>query len=403
MTAVDAQSLTLAVDGVPLEYVDGSGGSLTLDRRWTPYIQGEVTVVAPVDPSILDPRITPVLELTWVQRYGPKLQITLDLTADWAGMLTSDLTLVYAGDLTSDISTTPGRWWGDAAEPSSIVARVMIRDQVNQYDGTYRLKLEGVDARFRDYPNTRPHREAVPATTVRTVYNALRSGVLTNPMPAGVLTLAEGGDDADLKAVNVRDGEVVWASGSTLFEAVMPYLGELRLWGSEDGRIILDKAPAAPPTLTLTDATIVGAEETNTIDNDAWGDGLLIEYEQKSDDPQVWNFVRYNDASAPFAPVIKYLHIVLPGESPFSDIAGGVGSIPWPEGDLLYGPLLARAKRRYRTIPVRAVNNFNARPDTEVTLVGLPDTPDLVGVVAAVTWSIDDGEMALTLEGIEEA
>ncbi|HTN57523.1 MAG TPA: hypothetical protein VL043_04595 [Protaetiibacter sp.] len=403
MTVVmQQQHVELTVTGTPLEVQTDRDGFLTMDRRWTPYIQGEFTVVAPADPSILDPREVPVLEVTWLQRFGPKLQFTLDLTEEWAGLLTSDLTLFYAGDLTSDISGTPGRWYMAPAEPTSLHAVLVVRERVNNFDGTYTIRVEGVDARFRDYPHALSHGDTADVSslqTLRAVYGWLEERLRVGyPDASGIdFALEPGGDDVSLTGLGVSG--IFMEAGMTLFDAVQTYLGNLRLWGSEEGKLILDAIPTVPPgQVTITDATLTGGSEVVSIDDAAWGDALLVEYEKKSTDPQVWNWVRYRTSVTD--PIAKMLKITLPGYSPFSDM--NAGYLPWPEGDQLYGPLLERARRRALSVPVTAVNNLAARPDVQATIIGLPGSPDLVGVITATTWRVS-GEMQLTLEGIEEA
>lgn len=398
---IDKQQLELAIAGESLSYVEGSGGDLTLDRRWTPYIQGQFTVVSPADPSIFDPRAVPLLEVTWLQRFGPILQFVADLTVVWEGLECSDLTIYYAGDTVADISGTARRWFGAPAEPTSLRLSALVRTALNNFDGTHTLRVEGVEARYRDYPNPRPRDVTAPVSTLatfRAIYAELEASF---PLQYPSLALEPGPDDVDLRALAVRDDQVVMPPGRSLFDAMQTFLGELRLWGSEEGKLLLTRPPATPPSvLTVTGATVVDASELVSIDDPAWGDGLLIEYAEKSTDPSVWNFVSYYPPDDWFGPVAKMLHVILPGASPFSDL--NAGFLPWPEGDQLYKPTLDRAQRRYRSLPVRAVNNFDARPDAQVILPDLPATPSLQGIVTATTWRVDDGEMVLTLEGIEE-
>lgn len=56
--------------------------SMTMDETWVPYIQAELTVVAPADPSVLDPRNNARVELTWTATPLGAALPTQTLTAD---------------------------------------------------------------------------------------------------------------------------------------------------------------------------------------------------------------------------------------------------------------------------------------------------------------------------------
>jgi len=394
MAVVDQQDIQLSVDGEPLTHVLGEGDFLTMDRRWTPYIQGRFTVEAPVDPTVLDPRTRPMLDVVLTQRFGSGVQLTSDLTALWAGQLTSDLTALWAGQLTSAISAYERGWYGDEIPATAMQVTVLVRRWRDNFDGTHTLTVEGIESMLRDYPLPNLGDFNVlgfTAATARGLYKVALAHWQLLFLGTPVLPLSAGPGDVAIPPGQLTDTPDATfapvADKATLYTLLQPYLliGNLRLWGDEWGRLQL--TPVDEPTLDtiVLDAPKImdGAPEVN-IDDDLWADAVAIEFDESPISAARPRLFYYQSTSDPATKILRWK---IDAPSPF--IASNLDTL----GPQIAVPVLERLLRRGRVVPVSAVNNFAARPGMTLVLEGMPDVPDQTGTIAAITWQIDDGSM----------
>lgn len=398
---IDLQTIELTVDGEPLTYVDGTGGYLTMDRRWTPYIQGEVTVVEPDDISILDPRTVPRLVVEATQAFGPLLQFVRDLTTMFAGpsATAADVTDVWAGLDTSDISAMPGRWFAGPEEPTSMRVVAIIRDRQRLENGRVRVRFEGVEARYRDYFITGPKNMFASAyNTLRSVYDEVRGAgrVMLPPTGSSEFDLAPG-QDFDVSIAASTTGFITTA-GENVYDQMEPLLAvaDARLWGDEHGRLRLTATTDVDPEdLALDGSRIVDADDGINMDDPAWADSLYVTYAEVNPSENSFSGFEY----PPYVPgqtPTKVVKVELAGASPvyswnYDTICAQIGA-----------PLLERFQRRGRTLPVTAVADYTARPDRTAVVTNIPGIPDVRGIVTAVTFDFDSGEMTVVTENLEE-
>lgn len=395
---IDSQSVAVSVDGVPLEYVEGAGGSLTFDRRWTPYMQGEVTVVEPDDLSILDPRGVPRLVLELMQRFGAGLQFVADLTEMFAGpgAVVAEVSAAWTGLTLADLSNLPGRWYETPREPTSLRAELVIRRCIRNGDGTARLVVEGVEARFRDYYI--PYVGLFPPGTLRELYDGIRGRDIGNRPGTGTPEFAlTPGRDFDVSTAVDIDTGFIRAAGDDVYKRMEALLTlvDARLWGDENGQLQLTATEDADTTpLELTAARITEARETIDMDADQWADSVQIVYAEGTASENGYDGFYYQlRAGDP----VKTVKVELAGASPvygwnFDTVTHEIA-----------GPILERRMRRGRTLPITAVSDFTARPDRQVVLTDVPGTPDLTGIASAVRFDIDAAEMTITTEYLEES
>ena len=113
---VDQHELRVFSGSTELEPLENAG-TLTLDRGWSPHVQGTLTVRAPDSNATTARGAIITIELS--QRFGD-LALTRDLTDMYGGEVTAELTTAYAGGTTADMTgLIDAASWNTPSRPSS--------------------------------------------------------------------------------------------------------------------------------------------------------------------------------------------------------------------------------------------------------------------------------------------
>lgn len=380
---------TLA-DSTVLDILDGW---ITVDDRWSPYVQGELTIATPSFPEDVDPRNYPRVDVVMTQRFGPEMQHTSDLTDLWGGQVTSDITAAWGGLLTSDILALFDRSWNPDFHPATAVELrgLWVRSRNQLPDGQTRIGLASTEAILQDLKFM--NGEVYQASTLR----ALIREVALFDTSAFDIVVADGLDDTpvQLGAFPALPDEAwsITTYGQSYLDLFTPLLqqGDLRLWCDLDGtlRITSNQAPLSSPG---TDVEIVtSAENVIDRDRDDWADAVVIEY-----DPNPNNSgYQYHDRYAPPG-YSKVFYLKVNAITPFTPFTPDPEPDKYP-AELAYDRLI----RRGHVMDVQLINDYSIRPRTPATL-DIDPYPLLTGTVEAITWNLGTAIAALTTRELEE-
>lgn len=150
---LDQHEVRLTVDGVELDPLENTG-TITLDRAWSPFVQGRLSVRPPADFDHTAPGKIIMIELT--QRFGDVAFVS-DLTELWCGpgRTLADLTAEVCGpgrdldDLTAETITagswnTPARAGTGRTLQLVVVSRSRTRDE-------HTLQVASIEALIADW------------------------------------------------------------------------------------------------------------------------------------------------------------------------------------------------------------------------------------------------------------
>lgn len=321
-------------------------GSLTLDETWSPYAQGELTIVAPNDMSVIDPRTN--------------ARVTLTFTYTPLG------TTIPAQTLTADLG---------------------IRSYQREQDGTVTLTLQSDEAFLQDLQIWASPLGAWQETNVRTFITKVFTVDLPNDQAAFSLSLEPGAATGTIdKQETFKQSQRYW---DYLNGPLLPL--SLRLWCDEQRRFWLTTIDAAVAgAVTLSDATtVVEASESVDRNGDLWADNIILQYW----DDAAGNPTMIMGSLGP-GQRSRTLLVKVEAKAPFDQFTNpNVAIIPAQA-------ILARLQKRGRSIPIKAVSDYTVRPGKAATLnvFGTPQT----GRVQAVRWNYPDDTMVVTTRDLTE-
>lgn len=321
---------TIGADVAPVESVE-----LILDRTWSPYVQGSVTVGG-LFPD-LDPDATPEprFRLRVQQRFtsgltGSQIAAQLDpLTGSqiaagpWAGLTGSEIAALYQQQLNPE----PG-------DPRTLSADLTIREvELDLEARTTTFQVASDDARLWDAARVATSVEPFASTSVRAIASAIVRRV--------------GGALEPGTADGVLDTPPTLTPGTAYRDFLTPLLqkGGLRLYATERRVWRLELVDAVPDgTVALSTARdVAGARPRIDRERGGW-DSVVIEYKWTTVDG--FSLVRYDVAGPPIPRKTRKIT--------YEDT-------PYP-GPGAAAKVLDRIRRRRREIPVDAAPNYDARP-----------------------------------------
>lgn len=370
MNTLDRQSARAEIDGIRS---DVENVELTLDRTWSPYVQGTVTVaglLVDLDPDVEpDPRFT----LRLAQRFAK-------------GLTGDEIAALFTGDTGDEIASGP--WDGltgdqiaalyesplnpEPIAPRSLFADLLIREvELDLVEKRTTLTVASDDAKLWDARHVSTTPEPFSTSSVRAIVESVIARV-------GAV-LVDGTADGDL------DDPPILQPGTRYRDFLVPLLQQagLRLYADERRRWqLVDVEDTEPGTVELSTARDVSGARPR-IDRERGGyDSLVIEYRWLEAGEQM---VAY-DVAGPTRPR-KTEHIVYDGT-------------PYP-GPGAAARVLDRLRRRRREIPVDVAANYSTRPTMSVNLSTV-SIGRQSGRVARVTFQYPARMMTADLYDLEE-
>ncbi|MFD6091321.1 hypothetical protein ACFWGN_04275 [Oerskovia sp. NPDC060338] len=346
--------------------VSATGGEVTLDESWSPYVQGTVQIPLPAQEVLdaIDPRVDARVRLTLRCVFGEPWPVSA-LTADVGGSVAAS-TAAGAGSVAA-VTARYARPYNLAGMRPSTRRRLNlgVRSRpVDRLAGTVVLTLASDEALMQDYGLVSTVAIAPDAPTVREAVLLVLSRV------GGVL--APGAQDAAIEA-----DAAAWTPGTSGWDYLTPLVqaAGLRLWCDEGGAWQLTQPLApAPGALAFSTSTNLTRLE-DTIDRDAglWYDAVVVIYRWR--DGAGTEQTRYDVAGLP-RPRRTY---TVTFERPFP----GPGAA---------AALLARARGRGRVYAPSAVSDYSATPG-QVATITAPGAPIQTGMASRVSWSLDEDTM----------
>lgn len=395
-TDVDQHTWTAKLGVAVLDIIRGE---VTLDRNWSPYAQGSLTIAMPDSTTFaaLDPRIAPPHIALDVERRFSDLDFTSDETALWGGATTALLTTLFGGLLTSAITNYPARLvWNStpgAASRRHMVLSVRGRDVNPDQSVTLTLASdEGIlgDIRVLGAPYGG---WVYVYATVRAFISAfltsmgftLQAGTADAAVPAGVNPAAP------------ADTGIMYMGGSTWAEQFEVQLlnGQLKLWCDEAGLWHLEYPEYVLP------ATIVLTAGTNLSSQSEHIDRSSEDFAQR-----VLAYFTYPDPTTG-APTTELFYadsaVPAPGTATYSRKTVRIDFPTFPSYTTVQDMVQAmvdRMAKRGREVPVDAVSDYVVTPGMTLN-VTTSWGPALHGPVTAVTWRHPENEMTIRSENLE--
>lgn len=363
---VDRQTIRAQLEGVDVSVSDLQ---LTLDRTWSPYVQGMATIngLHDVNPDALA-RFRVRLE----QRFTEG-KTASEIAALWAPKTAATIAAELAPKTASEIAALFETQLNPDAFPSTrITADLLVRDvRLSLDERTTTLTLASDDMRLFDAALVSTSPLPFASTSIRSIVEDIlaRLGV----------ALSDGPDDADL------DDPPILAPGQTYRDFLTPLLQQtgLRLYADER-RVwqLVDADAQLEGGITLStarDVTIASAE----LDREQGGyDSVVIEYAWTVEPD---TFVAYDVAGPP---------------RPRKTFTQRFTDTPYP-GPGAAARVLKRMSRLRRIVPATAASNYNARPTMSARLSSAA-LPQQSGRIARVMFQYPGRIMRADLYDLEQ-
>jgi hypothetical protein len=349
-----------------LNIVADRPGEVTLDEGWEPYVQASLRIAMPA-PEVfdqLDPRTGVRCRIRLERAHGTLFTLA-DVTAGQGGS-TASWTAVIGGSPLSSMTALYSRPLNSFGHRASLTRRLdlaVIDRTVDVGEASVTLELASDEALLQV---TGLVDDAPRAPTTPTVRAA--AAMVLESIGA---TLQPGTDDADLEV-----DAVAWEPGVTGWDYIRPLVsaGALRLWSDELRRWYL----TPPLTATAGGLVIVAptAFEEQLSRVSGWCNAVVVTYRWEVAGVEQ---VRYDVATAlDWTPQNNVTHRVEYRR-------------PWPR-DGAAAAILARRRAMGRIIAVRTVSDYTATPGQAMSTMSVAG-PDQTGLLASVTWNLDDDEM----------
>lgn len=376
MTTLDAHDLVVIVQPLGL-ILDPTDVRITVDERWSPYCQADVTCVLPEAGvrALLDLRETPLrLDIRARQDFGQAWPLAR-LTEVIGGSVAALTALLDGGPLGS-LTNRYYVPWNEAAVRESHSRSFDLWVKQRELDDTrgllYAVATSGELLLLNDALAT-----AEPWSPGTTSLRSICALVLAR---YGAVLDAE-----SLDAIVEEEEATAWTPGRTAWAYLDPMLeaASLRLWCDEIGVWRISARESTAPgavTLTPTD-TMTRHLDRMSLDPETWVDAVIIEY-------------RWTDAFD-LAQVAYDVEGVQPSRAARHIVRE---STVYPGPGAAAG-ILNRAQGRGRVLDVGAVSDYRLTPGMPATITP-PETDAQTGFVSAVTWSWPAAEMTVTTRGL---
>ncbi|MGA1838467.1 hypothetical protein VD659_16230 [Herbiconiux sp. 11R-BC] len=178
-----------------------------------------------------------------------------------------------------------------------------------------------------------------------------------------------------------------WRTGTTAWDFISPLVQKLglRLWCDETGLWHLreNTLPTAESATFSGASTLIQAVDTIDMESTVV-ESVLVIYEWTDS-----SGVQHRSYDAASKPGSSRLPLVVTYNRPFPG-AGAAARI------------LSERLRRTRAVPITAVSDYRLGPGTPISLIDVPNSPNLTGSVRSVTWNFPEDEMQLETRDIQE-
>lgn len=360
---ISAHEYTLHVAGHTLPI---SGGWVTLDETWSPYIQAEVTISLPPADVLrsLDPRREGRALVTLAARYGAPAPVA-DLTALFGGQPLSAITEEWSGLPLRAITASLSEPYNASGHRDTSWRRLdlgVIGRRIDRRAATVTLELSSDEVLLQDY---RPMTATLPPSlSVRTcVATALaRIGATLTP------GAADGTVEAD--AVLWEVGTTAWDYAHSLVDAV-----GLRLWCDAERRWHLDQPldPSTSPSVYV--VRMESAHELDeTLSREPWATGVIVSYTWDGPDG---DRLTVHDTAGSGSCI--YQHEV---------------RRPYP-GPGAAAAILARMRARGSLVTARQTATYDVAPGWVMQSLAT-DTAHQAGLVSVVRWELDTDQVEVS-------
>lgn len=354
--------------------------SLTLDERWSPYVQASAVIpYTAARAALLDPRPLPHARVRiGLRRAWAGRPTALDFSEAWVGRHGSDLTAEWVGLTAGALSTAWFEDWGAGDKPSDTLTADLVVRRRRAVFGEDVIEITAVsDELLAQGEHVFAYRPIEPLSTrIRALLTAAGIVLAGDALSAGdTLNAPALTSSIESFKSTVWDlcAQAVAAAGMRL------YCDEARTWH------LVDPAAAPIASASVTRATM--ADDTIDLDGD-YADvyGVLL---TGTDGTSPVYLFDSEPAPLPAGP----LKIAFDVED-HPEITGGAFS-----SDVR--PSVARLTAQYRrlnsqgrTVTATAPADLTLRPSVAIT-TGAPSLPALDGVLAAVTFAIPEDTMTI--------
>jgi len=385
---VDEHEVRIYSGTTPLKPADDIG-SITVDRGWSPHVQGRISVLTPSASSLTSEGSIITIELT--QRFGD-FALTRDLTAAYAGDLTSDLTSVFASGTTADLTAimTAQSWVSPPRAGSGRTFRLIVTGRIRTRT-VHTLEVESEEAVLDSlvWYDVDGSLEGLPLNFTANTARGYLDAILTAHQTEGDLYPTSTGAGWTPNFVDRSSPTPLFESshvievGEATFATMKPLLigTRQRLFCPGDGTAILTDYPyTLSPSITV----IAG---DNLVDFEVTTSGLplnmLYRFQGSESNPAA------RPIHTPYAfPELNYPHgglIEMPVPGPV--IGAGLSNFTTIQAELA---VALRNPVGLESSPLRlvAVNNYDAMPGSPISYTTTIGGTPINEVVDAVTWRL---------------
>lgn len=369
MSTIDEHRATVHYGG---RVVDASQATITLDRGYSPYVQGSIRV--PADTS-LDPRDGDRVLLTLRQTFGDSATAA-EVGAAHPGATAASMSALWSGLTAAQVSAlhfTPWNRFGVRPSTSRTLDLVVVGSSTSRRARETVLTVASDEAIAQGHilVSTRP--ETFGSLSVRAIVSQVLGAV-------GAQLLAGTAD-------GTLDQAATWEPGETAWDFMAPLVQQagLRLWcdGRRAWRLDDDQATTGG-TITLSSRDrVVDASLDIDLDGGDWADAVVIRYRWR--DSNNVEQTRYDVAGA---------------TRPRRGVLLEYTDTPYP-GPGAAAQVLRRRSRRGRVAPVEAVSDYSTEPGMAFLLT-VDELAQQAGVVQAVEWRLPAAEMTVRPIGLED-
>lgn len=387
---IDQHELRVYSGSTELEPLE-SAGTLTIDRGWSPFVQGRLAVRAPDTLALTEPGTMIRIELT--QRFGD-VALVRDLTDVWTGTgrTLADLTTEQAGvgrtvaDLTSELITATS--WNTPVRAATGRTFTLVITERNRTRDVHSLQLRSneyitdkivwydVDANLEGVPLTFDAETA--AQYVQEVLAAFASEATLYPDPGFYGAGWVPGFVNSSTAIVMPETSHTIEAGVAPFDALQQHMAVTRqmLYAPGDGTMVLiDQDAMSGPAFTVTaDENLVDWEITST----GLGENIY-KFTGSATDPDarpIHTPYAFPEANIPHTGLIE-----VPAVGPTTP--GGLSN---GQQSLIDGLSLPKG---LDASPLRltTVSDYSARPGSPITYT-LPDEDEENDTIDAITWQL---------------
>ncbi|MFV0315497.1 MAG: hypothetical protein ACK5O2_00850 [Microthrixaceae bacterium] len=369
MSVIDRHTVTATIGGIPVEVIEAE---TTLDRGWSPYAQGTLTIAAPALMAILDPRRRAPITIRHRRRYSDSLTFA-EVSTLHAGLTFAEVSEAFNGMTMSQMSALYRTDWnaaGPHGEGGSVVIDAWLTGAARSRTDPDVWRVSWCGDEQRALTRLASAARWTPGgSTVRTIAaEAL--------MRAGLDATLGGSGDAAVAADD--DGDMpVWQAGVSCWDYLQPIVAaaDLRLYADEarQWHIADDTDPIGSCTIGP-EATEV--HDTWDTDNGLFYDHAVLVYEWETK-----TGVQKTAVDAFMGGAVSGYTETVPGRLTRKGRAERI---------------VRRAQQRALSQDWDTVADYTIRPGQAATIT--PDTA--TGIVEAVTWTYPAARARVTISTV---